>query len=58
MYDGYGYSPYYGHVGIVMEVDEDFIIIKDMNYSGLNQITTRREEYDDNPAIKGYIYVD
>lgn len=59
VYDGYGYSPYYGHVGIVMEVDKDYIIIKDMNYSGLNQITTRREEeYENNRAIKGYIYVD
>jgi hypothetical protein len=42
-----------------MEVDKDYIIIKDMNYSGLNQITTRREEeYENNRAIKGYIYVD
>lgn len=58
VYDGYGYPPAYGHVGIVMEVDKDYIIVKDMNYSGLNQITTRREEYKNNNAIKGYIYVD
>lgn len=58
MYDGPGYSPYYGHVGIVMEVGEDYIIVKDMNYSALNQITTRRENFKNNKAIKGYIYVD
>lgn len=58
VYDGPGYSPYYGHVGIVMEVGEDYIIVKDMNYSALNQITTRRENYRNNSAIKGYIYVD
>lgn len=58
VYDGYGYSPYYGHVGIVMEVGEDYIIVKDMNYSALNQITTRRENFKNNKAIKGYIYVD
>ena len=58
VYDGYGYSPSYGHVGIVMEVNEEYIIIKDMNYSALNQITTRREDYRKNPAIQGYIYVD
>ncbi len=58
VYDGPGYSPYYGHVGIVMEVGEKHIIVKDMNYAGLNQITTRREEYHNNSAIKGYIYAD
>lgn len=58
VYDGPGYSPYYGHVGIVMEVWEEHIIVKDMNYSALNQITTRRENYRNNSAIKGYIYVD
>lgn len=58
VYDGYGYSPYYGHVGIVMEVGKDYIIVKDMNYSALNQITTRREDYRNNWAIKGYIYAD
>ncbi len=41
-----------------MEVNEEYIIIKDMNYSALNQITTRREDYRKNPAIQGYIYVD
>ncbi len=41
-----------------MEVGEDYIIVKDMNYSALNQITTRRENYRNNAAIKGYIYVD
>jgi surface antigen len=58
VYDGSGYSPYYGHVGIVMEVSGDDIVVKDMNYSALNQITTRRENFKTNKAIKGYIYVD
>jgi|GEM_PF-3857963 len=35
-----------------MEVGEDYIIVKDMNYSALNQITTRRENYISNKAIQ------
>lgn len=57
VYDGPGFPPAYGHVGIVMEVNDDWMIIKDMNYSWLNVITTRKEKFN-NPAIKGYIYVD
>ena len=57
VYHGPGFPPAYGHVGIVMEVNEDGMIIKDMNYRALNEITTRRETFD-NPAIRGYIYVD
>jgi surface antigen/LysM repeat protein len=52
-----GFPPAYGHVGIVMEVNSDSIIVKDMNYRALNEVTTRRETFD-NPAIIGYIYVD
>ena len=44
-------------VGIVMEVGENDMVIKDMNYRALNEVTTRRENFD-NPAIIGYIYVD
>lgn len=57
VYYGPGFPPAYGHVGIVMEVNEDDMIIKDMNYRALNEVTTRRESFS-NPAIIGYIYVD
>jgi surface antigen len=57
VYQGYGYPPAYGHVGIVMEVNEDHMIIKDMNYRALNEVTTRKESFD-HPAIRGYVYVD
>lgn len=40
-----------------MEVGDEGMVIKDMNYRALNEVTTRRESYD-NPAIIGYIYVD
>ena len=57
VYSGYGFPRAYGHVGIVMEVNDDHIIVKDMNYRALNEITTRRDKVT-NPAIVGYIYVD
>ncbi len=57
VYHGPGFPPAYGHVGIVMEVTDDGMIIKDMNYRALNEVTTRREVFN-NPAIIGYIYVD
>jgi LysM repeat protein len=57
VYHGPGFPPAYGHVGIVMEVGDEGMVIKDMNYRALNEVTTRRESYD-NPAIIGYIYVD
>jgi hypothetical protein len=40
-----------------MAVNDDHMIIKDMNYRALNEVTTRRESFN-NPAIIGYIYVD
>lgn len=40
-----------------MEVNEDDMIVKDMNYRALNEITTRKESFN-NKAILGYIYVD
>jgi len=40
-----------------MQVDDDYMIIKDMNYRAINEVTTRRETFN-NPAIIGYIYVD
>lgn len=54
---GGGYNPYYGHVGIVVDVDGDDLIIKDMNYRRLNEVTVRRISSDDR-SIRGYIYTD
>ena len=54
---GSGYNPYYGHVGIVVDVDGDDVIVKDMNYRRLNEVTIRRVPRND-PSIKGYIYTD
>lgn len=54
---GRGYNPYYGHVGIVVDIDGNDIIVKDMNYRRLNEVTVRRIPSGD-PTIKGYIYVD
>lgn len=54
---GRGYNSYYGHVGIVADVDGDDIIVKDMNYRRLNEVTIRRIPKSD-PSIRGYIYSD
>jgi surface antigen len=54
---GRGYNPYYGHVGIVVDIDGNDLIIKDMNYRRLNEVTVRRISMNDG-AIRGYIYVD
>lgn len=54
-FQGSGYNPYYGHVGIVADVDGDDVIVKDMNYRRLNEVTIRRIPKDD-PSIRGYIY--
>ena len=56
-FSGRGYSRAYGHVGIVVDVQDDYVIIKDMNYRGLYEVTIRKVKKDD-PAIDGYIYVD
>lgn len=53
---GKWYNPYYGHVWIVMDVKEDSIIVKDMNYRRLNEVTTREIPKADR-AIRWYIYV-
>lgn len=54
---GSGYNPYYGHVGLVVDVDGDDVVIKDMNYRRLNEVTIRRISKND-PSIRGYIYSD
>jgi len=50
-----GYNPYYGHVGIVVDVEGSDIVVKDMNYRRLNEITIRRVSKNDS-SIQGYIY--
>lgn len=54
---GPGYNLTYGHVGIVMSIDAKkwTMIIKDMNYTGPWQITTREEKIK-NKYIVGFIY--
>ncbi len=56
-FSGAGYNRYYGHVGIVAGVEGDNIIVKDMNYRGLYEVTIRKVPID-HPSIDGYIYVD
>lgn len=56
-FSGRGYNRYYGHVGIVADVTDDYIIVKDMNYRGLYEVTIRRVPVGDD-TIDGYIYVD
>lgn len=51
------YNPYYWHVWIVIGIKWDNIIVKDMNYRKLNEITVRKVPINDR-AIKWYIYVD
>jgi surface antigen len=56
-FSGRGYNRYYGHVGIVADVTDDYVIIKDMNYRRLNEVTIRKVPKGD-ASIDGYIYVD
>lgn len=44
-----------GHVGKVVSVDGDEIVVEDMNYAG-KFIVTRRTDSVDNSKIIGYIY--
>ena len=57
VFSGRWYNPYYWHVWIVMELKKDYMIISDMNYRRLNEVTYRKIRYNDR-AIVGYIYVD
>ncbi|MDD5769703.1 MAG: CHAP domain-containing protein, partial [Candidatus Gracilibacteria bacterium] len=57
VFNGRGYNPSYGHVGIVIGIKGDDIIVKDMNYRRLNEVTVRKVPINDK-TIKGYIYVD
>ncbi len=51
------YNPTYWHVWIVIDVQAEHIIISDMNYRKLNEVTVRKVPKTD-PAIQWYIYVD
>ncbi|MDA9129431.1 LysM peptidoglycan-binding domain-containing protein [Candidatus Gracilibacteria bacterium] len=53
---GLGYNPYYGHVGIVVDVTNTHIIVSDMNYRAKYEVTTRKVPINDR-SIQGYIYV-
>lgn len=55
-FDGRGYNRRYGHVAIVMEVKSDYIIVSDMNYRRLYEVTYRKIMKNDR-AIQWYIYV-
>lgn len=54
--DGRGYNRRYWHVAIVMQVNSDHIIVNDMNYRRLYEVTTRKIMKNDR-AIQWYIYV-
>lgn len=56
-FEGRGYNPYYGHVGIVIDMTSSHIIVSDMNYRRLGEVTTRKVPINDR-TIRGYIYVD
>jgi surface antigen len=57
VFHGRGYNPTYGHVWIVIDVTANDIIVKDMNYRRLNEVTVRKVPKTDR-AIQWYIYVD
>ncbi|NDK08067.1 LysM peptidoglycan-binding domain-containing protein [Candidatus Gracilibacteria bacterium] len=57
VFNGKGYNPRYGHVGIVTGVKDGSIIVKDMNYRALNEVTVRKVSSGDG-SIQGYIYAD
>lgn len=55
--NGRWYNPRYGHVAIVMDIKSDHLIVSDMNYRRLGEVTTRKIPKNDR-AIMWYIYVD
>ena len=54
---GSWYNPRYWHVWIVIDIKDDSIIVRDMNYRRLNEVTVRKVPKNDR-AIRWYIYVD
>ena len=55
--NGRWYDPRYWHVWIVIDITSDSVIVRDMNYRRLNEVTTRKIPKNDR-AIQWYIYVD
>lgn len=51
-----GYNPIYGHVALVMDITPTHIIVSEMNYRKLNEITYRKVLKTDR-AIVWYIYI-
>ena len=56
-FNGRWYNPRYGHVWIVMDITQSDIIVSDMNYRRLNEVTYRKIPVRDR-SIEWYIYVD
>jgi surface antigen len=56
VFHGKWYNPRYGHVGIVTSVKGDTLIVKDMNFRKLNEVTVRKVDANDR-SIRGYIYI-
>lgn len=57
VFDWKWYNPRYWHVAIVTDIKEDHIVVKDMNYRRLNEVTTRKVPINDR-AIVWYIYAE
>ena len=55
--EGRGYNPRFWHVGIVIDFTDTHIVVSDMNYRRLGEVTTRQIPRND-PTIQWYIYVD
>jgi len=55
-FEGRWYNPRYWHVAIVMDVKKDYIVVSEMNYRRINEVTYRKVNLNDR-RITGYIYV-
>ena len=56
-FTGRWYNPRYGHVAIVMDIKGDNLIVSDMNYRRLYEVTYRKVPINDR-SIDWYIYID
>ena len=56
-FTGRWYNPRYGHVWIVMDITNTHIIVSDMNYRRLNEVTYRKVLINDR-TVDWYIYID
>ncbi len=57
VFNGRWYNPRYWHVGIVTWVKDWSIVVKDMNYRALNEVTVRKVSTSD-ATIQWYIYAE